>query len=163
MPTSNFEEPDIKTAYAVVPRISGETMAKLGKTRCSAVYFLCLVISSAALSAQQSAPSFASQNIPAERMNKYADLAVQWEQEYLRIDTTNPPGNEARAAAFFKKIFDAEGIESRVFDYAPSRADLWARIPHTSTEAKRPIILLNHMDVVTSDANHWKVPPFSGQ
>jgi len=101
--------------------------------------------------------------IPAERLEQYSDLAVKWEQEYLQIDTTNPPGNETRSAAFFKKIFDQEGIENRVFDYAPGRADLWARIPHTSAQAKRPIILLNHMDVVTSDASHWKVPPFSGK
>src|SRR5205823_13565597 len=38
----------------------------------------------------------------------------------------------------------------------------WARLPHTTPEAKRPIVLLNHMDVVTSDPAHWKVPPFSG-
>src|ERR1041385_69612 len=136
-------------------------MAKLGKRRCSAVYFLCLAISSAALSAQQSAPSFASQNIPAEQMNKYPDLAVQWEQEYLRIDTTNPPGNEARSGAFFKKIFDQEGVEYRVFDYAANHYNLWARLSHASSAAKRPIILLNHMDVVTSDASHWTQPVFS--
>src|SRR5437868_7622057 len=104
----------------------------------------------------------ASAKIPAQRMKQYSDLAVQWMQEYLRIDTTNPPGNETRAAEFFKKILDKEGIENRVFDYAPGRADLWARIPHTTPAAKRPLILLNHMDVVTSDPSHWKVPPFSG-
>ena len=136
-------------------------MAKAGKRRCSAVYFLCLVISSIALNAQQSAPSFLTQNIPAERMNKYADLAVDWEQQYLRIDTTNPPGNESRTAAFFKKIFDQEGIENRIFDYAPNHSNLWAKLPHTSEIAKRPIILLNHMDVVTSDASHWTQPVFS--
>jgi acetylornithine deacetylase/succinyl-diaminopimelate desuccinylase-like protein len=106
-------------------------------------------------------PALASANIPADQRKQYSDLALAWEQEYLRIDTTNPPGNEALAAAFFKRIFDQEGIENRVFEYAPGRADLWARIPHTTAEAKRPIILLNHMDVVTSDATHWKVPPFS--
>ncbi len=106
----------------------------------------------------------ASSRIPAEHLQRYSDLALQWMQEYLRIDTTNPPGNEMRAAAFFKKILDQEGIETRVFEYAPSRADLWARLPRTNAgEAKRPIILLNHMDVVTSDAAHWKVPPFSGE
>jgi len=136
-------------------------MAKAGKRRCSAVYFLCLVISSIALNAQQSAPSFLTQNIPAERMNKYADLAVEWERQYLRIDTTNPPGNESRTAAFFKKIFDQEGIENRIFDYAPNHSNLWAKLPHTSEIAKRPIILLNHMDVVTSDASHWTQPVFS--
>ena len=65
---------------------------------------------------------FASQSISAERLKQYSDLAVQWEQEYLRIDTTNPPGNESRTAAFFKKIFDQEGIENRVFDYAAGHA-----------------------------------------
>jgi acetylornithine deacetylase/succinyl-diaminopimelate desuccinylase-like protein len=84
-------------------------------------------------------------------------------QHYLRADTTNPPGNEMRGAEFFKKILDDEGIENRVFEVAPGRGDLWARIPHTAAASKRPIILLNHMDVVTSDASHWKVPPFSGE
>jgi acetylornithine deacetylase/succinyl-diaminopimelate desuccinylase-like protein len=107
-------------------------------------------------------PSLPSSKIPSDRLREYSDLAVQWMQQYLRIDTTNPPGNEARAAAFFKQILDKEGIENRVFDYAPNRADLWARLPHTTAQAERPIILLNHMDVVTSDASHWRVPPFSG-
>ena len=106
--------------------------------------------------------TLASTKIAADRLKQYSDLAVQWMQDYLRIDTTNPPGNEARAVAFFKKILDQEGIENRVFDYAPGRANLWARIPHTTADTRRPIILLNHMDVVTSDASHWKVPPFSG-
>ena len=104
-----------------------------------------------------------SPHIPAERWQRYGDLAVQWLQEYLRVDTTNPPGNEMKGAAFFKKILDQEGIENQVFEYSPGRGDLWARLPHTAAEAKRPIILLNHMDVVTSDAAHWRVPPFSGE
>src|SRR5262249_49529649 len=100
------------------------------------------------------------QKIPADRMMQYSDLAVQWEQEYLRIDTTNPPGNESRAAAFFKRIFDQEGIENRVFDYSPVHSNIWARLPHTTSSPKRPILLLNHMDVVTSDPSHWTQPVF---
>jgi acetylornithine deacetylase/succinyl-diaminopimelate desuccinylase-like protein len=123
--------------------------------------------------------ALASSRIPADRLQQYSDLAVTWMQEYLRVDTTNPPGNEMRAVAFFKMILDQEGIENRVFEYAPGRGDLWARIPRTGDEkiptsaAKdaaemghprlRPIVLLNHMDVVTSDSAHWKVPPFSGE
>jgi acetylornithine deacetylase/succinyl-diaminopimelate desuccinylase-like protein len=121
---------------------------------------------SAAVGWSQTATSrqaLASGIIPADRMKQYADLAVQWQREYLQIDTTNPPGNEARAAEFFKKILDQEGIENQVFNYAPGRADLWARIPHTTSSPRRPIVLLNHMDVVTSDASHWKVPPFSAE
>jgi acetylornithine deacetylase/succinyl-diaminopimelate desuccinylase-like protein len=108
-------------------------------------------------------PGLASDRIPKDRLKQYADLAVEWQREYLRIDTTNPPGNEIRAAKFFKNILDQEGIENQVFSYAPGRADLWARVPHTTPSARRPIILLNHMDVVTSDASHWKVPPFSAE
>jgi len=109
----------------------------------------------------------ASSRIQAEHLQQYSDLAVTWMQEYLRIDTTNPPGNELRAVAFYKKILDQEGIENRAFEYAPGRGDLWARVPRSASPTggggKRPIILLNHMDVVTSDASHWKVPPFGGE
>jgi acetylornithine deacetylase/succinyl-diaminopimelate desuccinylase-like protein len=118
------------------------------------------------LATGQDVPSKASSppsaKIPSDRVKQYSDLAVEWMQEYLRIDTTNPPGNELRAAVFFKRILDKEGIENYVLEYAPGRADLWARVPHTNAQAKKPIILLNHMDVVTSDASHWRVPPFSG-
>ena len=123
----------------------------------------------------------ASSHISAEHLQQYSDLAVTWMQEYLRIDTTNPPGHEMRAVEFYKKILDQEGIENRVFEYAPERGDLWARLPRSSGSSDgdqnphpvaqdatrvghpRPLILLNHMDVVTSDASHWKVPPFSGE
>ena len=115
-----------------------------------------------------------SSRIPENRMQQYSDLAVTWMQEYLRVDTTNPPGNEMKAVSFYKKILDEEGIENRTFGIAPGRGDLWARLPAWSgkstlptssadVEHPRPIILLNHMDVVTSDAAHWKVPPFSGE
>jgi acetylornithine deacetylase/succinyl-diaminopimelate desuccinylase-like protein len=110
----------------------------------------------------ETAMVMASSRIPASHMQQYSDLSVTWMQQYLRVDTTNPPGNELRAATFLKKILDDDGIENQIFEYAAGRADLWARLPHTTAEGKRPIILLNHMDVVTSDASHWKVPPFSG-
>ena len=136
-------------------------MSKTGRVRVFAVFFLLLLNSFALLHSQQIAkPTLASQNVPAEQMNNYAVLALQWEREYLQIDTTNPPGNEGRGVAFFKKILDQEGIENRVFDYAPTHSNLWARLPHTTTHPKRPIILLNHMDVVTSEATHWTQPVF---
>src|SRR5579864_5817663 len=113
--------------------------------------------------AEVASQALASAAVPADHLSRYSDLAVEWLQQYLRIDTTNPPGNELQAAEFFKKILDGEGIENKLFEYQPGRADLWARIPHAATEPERPLILLNHMDVVTSDPAHWKVPPFSGQ
>src|SRR5580704_275593 len=49
------------------------------------------------------APATASGLVPAERSQQYSNLAMSWMQEYLRIDTTNPPGHEMRAVAFYKK------------------------------------------------------------
>ena len=126
---------------------------------------LALTTTSFCILTQAAEPSLPSSKLSADHLQQYSDLAVTWMQEYLRVDTTNPPGNEMKAVAFYKKILDAEGIENRTFEFAPGRGDLWARIPSTASEAKilRPIILLNHMDVVTSDAAHWRVPPFSGE
>jgi acetylornithine deacetylase/succinyl-diaminopimelate desuccinylase-like protein len=104
-----------------------------------------------------------SAQISEDHLASYSDLGVQWLQEYLRVDTTNPPGNELKGAQFFKQIFDREGIENQMFEYRPGRADIWARIQHSGGNPKRAIILLNHMDVVTSEATHWRVPPFGGQ
>lgn len=87
---------------------------------------------------------------------------MTWAQQYLRIDTSNPPGNEANAVAFFKRILDNEGIENKTFEYLPGRGNIWARVPATSANPKRPLILLSHMDVVTSDPKQWKFPPFAG-
>ncbi|HTW31418.1 MAG TPA: M20/M25/M40 family metallo-hydrolase [Candidatus Sulfotelmatobacter sp.] len=126
---------------------------------------LMIVGASVGWATEDAAGGMPSSHIPAERMQQYSDLAVTWMQEYLRIDTTNPPGNEMKAVDFYKKILDREGIENRTFEFTPGRGDLWARLPHTTPgdAMKRPIILLNHMDVVTSDASHWRVPPFSGE
>jgi acetylornithine deacetylase/succinyl-diaminopimelate desuccinylase-like protein len=103
----------------------------------------------------------ASTRIDATRMKQYADLAQQWEIEYLQVDTTNPPGNEMRAVEFYKKVLDAEGIETQVikYDEQHNRGNLWAVLPGAGK--KRPLILLNHTDVVSSDPQRWKHPPFS--
>ncbi len=124
---------------------------------------LLITVTGALCAQEKSNTLLMSDHIPADRMKQYADQAVEWEQAYLKIDSTNPPGNEMQTAVFYKKILDAEGIENRIFEYSPGRADLWARIPHTSPTPRRPFVLLDHMDVVTSDPSHWKVPPFSAQ
>jgi len=115
-------------------------------------------------------PAMPSDLIPADHLRQYQEMAIRWMQEYLRIDTTNPPGNELQAAEWFHRIFDAEGIENKVFEYSSGRADLWARVRATRPAngaageggSKRPIVLLSHMDVVTSEPAHWLAPPFSG-
>jgi acetylornithine deacetylase/succinyl-diaminopimelate desuccinylase-like protein len=92
---------------------------------------------------------------------RYQDEAVKLMQEYLRIDTSNPPGNELAAAEFFHRLFDEAGIPNTVYVSAPGRANLYAVIKGDGS--LRPLILLNHMDVVTAESRNWKVPPFSGE
>jgi len=79
---------------------------------------------------------------------------------YIQIDTSNPPGNEIKAAQFLKIIFDREGIESRIIESAPGRANFYARLKGSG--GKKPIVLMHHMDVVPAEAKLWKEPPFSG-
>lgn len=80
-------------------------------------------------------------------------------QEYLRIDTTNPPGNESRAVSFFADIFESEGIPYETVEPAPGRGSIWARLPGGSAPG---IILLHHSDVVPADRRFWKHDPLSG-
>lgn len=96
------------------------------------------------------------------KIKQYADLALDWERQYLRINTSNPPGNEIASARWFKQIFDSEGIQNQIFEYKPGRANIFAWVRAEKATAK-PLILLNHMDVVSSDPTRWKVPPFSAE
>src|SRR5678815_5392739 len=91
---------------------------------------------------------------------RYQDMAVDLMQQYLRVNTSNPPGNEIEAARFLKKIFDQHGIENEIFEFKPGRANIIARLKGNGS--KRPIILLSHTDVVTAEPASWQVDPFSG-
>jgi len=88
------------------------------------------------------------------------DEAIALLSRYIQIDTTNPPGNEIKAAQFFKAIFDKEGVESRIIESQPGRGNIFARLKGDGT--KKSLVLLNHMDVVPAEASLWKEPPFSG-
>jgi len=79
---------------------------------------------------------------------------------YIQIDTTNPPGNETEAARFLAERFQKSGIDAEVFESEPGRGSVLARLKGTG--GARPIILLNHLDVVPATPSEWSVPPFSG-
>jgi len=87
--------------------------------------------------------------------------AVQLLRDLIRIDTTNPPGNERAAAVHLQKLLESEGIETRLLEVAPGRANLYARIKGDGS--RRPLILLSHTDVVMAESQRWSVPPFSGE
>src|ERR1700756_3530438 len=76
----------------------------------------------------------------------------------VQIDTSNPPGNETKAVEYLKKVFEAEGIPTKVFALEPARANLVARI--RGNGKKRPILLMAHTDVVGVQREKWPVDPF---
>ena len=84
-------------------------------------------------------------------------------QEYVRIDTSNPPGNTTKAADFLASIFQREGITDVTrYESEPGKAIIYARLTATVTPAAgKPIVLLHHMDVVPADRTQWKVDPFA--
>lgn len=86
--------------------------------------------------------------------------AVELLSKYLRVDTSNPPGNEDRAVGFFADILDAEGVTYKIYEPRPGRASLRAVLPGTGEAG--PLILLNHTDVVPARAEEWSFDPFGG-
>ncbi len=79
---------------------------------------------------------------------------------YLRIDTRNPPGDEAPAARYLGGLLRAEGIETEYIEIQPGREALVARI--RGDGSKRALMLGNHTDVVPVEAEFWTKPPFEG-
>ncbi len=92
--------------------------------------------------------------------DKLLEEATHHIQQYLRIDTVNPPGNEVEGARFFKKIFDTESIPSQLFESSPGRGNILATLKGNGK--RRPILLLSHMDVVPVEKEAWEVDPFAG-
>ena len=76
----------------------------------------------------------------------------------LKIDTSNPPGNETAAANAIKAILEREGIACQLFALDPARANLVARIKGTGT--KKPLLIMGHTDVVGVQREKWSVDPF---
>ncbi len=90
------------------------------------------------------------------------DEATRLLQEYVRIDTSNPPGDTRKAADFLAGILEREGIPVTRYESAPGKAIIYARLKATaSPPAGKAIVLLHHMDVVPADRSQWKLDPFS--
>lgn len=78
----------------------------------------------------------------------------------IRIDTSNPPGNEAAAARYLQSVLEADGISTVWLEPEPGRANLVARLAGDGSE--RPILLSSHLDVVPAKGKDWQYPPFEG-
>ncbi len=80
--------------------------------------------------------------------------------DYIKIDTTNPPGNEKQAAQFLADVLKKEGFEPELLHFNDTRSNLVCRLK--GVDSGKPLLLLSHIDVVGAVAKDWKVAPFSG-
>jgi acetylornithine deacetylase/succinyl-diaminopimelate desuccinylase-like protein len=87
------------------------------------------------------------------------DETMRHYQAVLRLDTSNPPGNERLTAAYLKQLFDSAGIPSQILALDSNRSNVIARL--RGNGRKRPLLIMGHTDVVTVDAAKWTHPPFS--
>jgi acetylornithine deacetylase/succinyl-diaminopimelate desuccinylase-like protein len=87
--------------------------------------------------------------------------ATELLQELIRIDTTNPPGNETAAAELLREYLEDAGVSCELYAKIPERANLVARIPGRGDGPK--LLFLSHTDVVLADASEWSADPFGGE
>jgi acetylornithine deacetylase/succinyl-diaminopimelate desuccinylase-like protein len=95
--------------------------------------------------------------------DRLRDETAQLLSQYLRINTSNPPGNELATAQWLKDVLAKEGIEGQILDtteLGPGRANFYARLKGTGQ--RKAIALVHHMDVVPVSRQFWSVDPFAG-
>ena len=110
----------------------------------------CCLLMAAAVSAQDR-PAVDWSKLEPEILANFTTL--------LKIDTSNPPGNETRAANAIKTILEREGIACQLFALDPARANLVARIKGSGK--KKPLLIMGHTDVVGVQRDKWTVDPFA--
>jgi acetylornithine deacetylase/succinyl-diaminopimelate desuccinylase-like protein len=98
---------------------------------------------------------------PSADISQIENEAVTWLQGLIRINTTNPPGNELAAAKYLASILDREGIHSEIFETTTGRGFLVARLSaNAMPDPSRALLLVGHLDVVGVDKSKWSMDPF---
>jgi acetylornithine deacetylase/succinyl-diaminopimelate desuccinylase-like protein len=92
---------------------------------------------------------------------KLEPAALDFFQRYVRIQSINPPANDVEAAALVKGLLESHGIPVTIYTSGPNgQRNLVARLAGRD-RSKKPLLLLNHFDVVPVDRKAWKMDPFA--
>ena len=86
---------------------------------------------------------------------------VELLQRLIQFDTTNPPGNESECISFINGVLAEAGVESKILAKSPDRPNIIARLSGQGNAP--PLLLYGHVDVVTTEGQPWKHPPFEGK
>ena len=93
-------------------------------------------------------------------LNNVESEITSFLSELIRINTTNPPGNETNAARYIQQYLARDGFQSEIIESGPGRGSIITRLKGTGE--KPNLLLLGHLDVVAANAKEWSVPPFDG-
>jgi acetylornithine deacetylase/succinyl-diaminopimelate desuccinylase-like protein len=103
---------------------------------------------------QASAPPLGDSSVIAKE-------AQGWLADLLRINTSNPPGNEEAAAKYVAGVLEKEGIKPELLELMPGRSAVVARLRSAVVaDPSRALLLVAHLDVVPVEKSHWTVDPF---
>src|SRR5581483_11616016 len=95
------------------------------------------------------------------RLSGQSDEAIRLLEQYVSIDTSNPPGDTRKSADFLESILKREGIPVTRYESAADRSIVIGRLKATTTPAAgKALVLMHHMDVVPADRSQWKTDPF---
>ncbi|MFC1465989.1 MAG: M20/M25/M40 family metallo-hydrolase [Candidatus Brachytrichaceae bacterium NZ_4S206] len=98
---------------------------------------------------------------PPPNWQSLADDTVRYLRDLIRLDTSNPPGNEMLAAEYLARILHDAGVEPIVIETAPKRGNVIARLKGDGSAA--PLLLYSHTDVVPVERERWTMDPFGGE
>lgn len=98
--------------------------------------------------------------MPIQILNEIEEEITRFLSDLIRINTTNPPGNETKAANFIAEYLAKEGFKSEIIESAPGRGSVITRLKGSGE--KPNLLLLSHIDVVAANPTEWSVDPFAG-
>ena len=117
---------------------------------------LMLALRPAALKSQTPAPGGAPDQL------QLTAEAQTWLTDLIRINTTNPPGNEMEAAKYIQNVLQKENIPAEVLEMKPGRGIVIARLQAGPLpDSSKALLLVAHLDVVGVDRAKWSVDPFA--
>src|SRR5271156_5575387 len=99
--------------------------------------------------------------VAADDNRPLGDRTRQYLVDLVRLDTSNPPGNETRVAEYLKQVADSHNIPCELLGADPKRQNFIARIKGNGKG--RPLLLMAHSDVVPADRKQWTVDPFGAE
>ena len=134
------------------------------KIRVGAVAVVLMLAASLPLAAQgipQASPVIPASASPLGDTSAIAKEAQGWLADLIKINTSNPPGNEEAAAKYVVGVLEKEGLKPELLELTPGRCAVVARLRSAAVaDPSKALLLVAHLDTVPVEKSRWSVDPF---